>query len=423
MFILDYFLEYNRYLNVIGIGVILGCAWLLSRHKKSINYRLVVNGILLQFAVAAFVLKTAMGKIIFSKIADGFAWLYQFAQAGSTFVFGALAKTQDPWGFVFAFNILPIVIFFGAFMALLFHLNIIQTLVQWISYGVRPILRTSGAETLCAVSNSFLGQTEAPLVVRHYLEKMTKSEIFVVMVSGMATVSGSILVVYSAMGIPAEHLLAASAMAIPGALVIAKILMPETEKAQTADGAQIVFEKSTSSILGTISHGTSDGLHLALNVAAMLIAFLALIAMANTMLESIGLGINHILACVGIIFQLPVINLNFFFSYLFAPFSFLLGFAGSEALKVGQILGTKTTINELVAYGELLKANLPERTVVILTYALCGFSNFSSIGIQIGGIGALVPSRKHLLSELAFLALIGGSLSNLLSAMIAALLL
>lgn len=421
--VFDYFIEHNRYLNVIGIVVILGCAWLLSRKRSAVNFQLVFSGLIMQFAIAFFVLKTAIGYRMVSAVADGISKLYQFAQAGSSFVFGNLTNAQGPWGFIFAVNVLPIIVFFGALMALLFHLGVIQLLVQGISFVVRPLLGTSGAETLCAVSNSFLGQTESPLVVRNYLEKMTHSEMLVVMVSGMATVSGSILVVYATMGIPAQHLLVASVMAVPGSIVIAKILWPETEKAQTAKGAQVTFEKSTSTMLGSVSQGTTDGLYLALNVGAMLIAFLALIALANSVLELIGVGLNTALEALGNTRELPALNLNLLFSYIFAPFAYLLGFTGSQALIVGDILGTKITVNELVAYGQMIKCSLPERTIAILTYALCGFANFSSIGIQIGGIGALVPSRKQMLSELGFLALIGGSLSNLLSATIAALLL
>ncbi len=419
----DYFIEYNRYLNVIGIFVILGCAWLLSRKRSAVDTRLVLSGLAMQFVIAFSVLKTSVGHDVVAAISRGISKLYTFAQAGSSFVFGNLTNPHGSWGFIFAFDVLPIIVFFGALMSLLFHFGIIQLMVQAISFVVRPILGTSGAETLCAVANSFLGQTESPLVVRHYLEKMTHSEMLVVMVSGMATVSGSILVVYATMGIPAEHLLVASVMAVPGSIVIAKILFPETERAQTARGAHVAFDKSTSSMLGSISQGTTDGLSLALNVGAMLVAFLALIALANSVLEYMGVMLNGILYQMGSMRELPPLNLNLFFSYIFAPFAYLLGFTGSQALVVGDILGTKLTVNELVAYGQMLKCSLPDRTVAILTYALCGFANFSSIGIQLGGIGALVPSRKHMLSDLAVLALIGGSLSNLLSACIAALLL
>lgn len=417
-----YLLEHNRYLNVLGIATILGIAWFFSRNRAKIDYRLIVKGILLQLVIGLFVLKTQWGHDIFATISDGITGLYRFAQEGIAFVFGGLADPSQAWGFVFAFNVLPIIIFFGALMAILYHLGIIQLVVRGIAYVVRPVFGTSGAETLSVIANSFMGQTEAPLLVRHYLAGMTRSEIMTLMVSGMAHVSGSILVVYAAMGIPAKHLLAASIMAMPGTMVIAKMLVPETEKPQTAGDSAVVFEKPAGNVLGSIAHGTTDGLQLAMNVGAMLIAFISLIALLNALLGWVGVVINLGLMKVGVSCLLPTLNLGFIFSYVFAPFSYLLGFTGEEALKVGDLLGTKLTINELVAYGKMVKFDLSERTAAIVTYALCGFANFSSIGIQIGGIGSLVPSRRAWLTELGLIALLGGSLSNLLSAMIAALL-
>jgi CNT family concentrative nucleoside transporter len=421
--IVHYLLEYNRYLNFIGIGVIVGIAWLFSHNRSRVDIRVVINGLLLQFAIAFFTLKTQLGHDLFVAIAEGIKNLYGFAQQGISFVFGNLAENAAPWHFIFAIKVLPIIIFFGAFMAILFHLNIIQWLVAGASWLMRPILRTSGAETLCAVANSFLGQTEAPLVIRNYLASMTLSEMAVIMIGGMAHVSGSILVIYTAMGVPAEHLLAASVMAIPGAVVIAKILFPETEIPKTAHGAHVVIEKNSNSLLGAIAQGTSDGLQLALNIGAMLIVFIALIALVNASLGVLGNGLNNILTTLGRAPIVPHLSLNFFFSYIFAPFSYLLGFSGEEALKVGDLLGIKLTVNELVAYGKMVQQGLSERTTAIVTYALCGFANFSSIGIQIGGIGALVPSKKEQLARLGLIALLGGSLTNLLSATIAALLL
>jgi CNT family concentrative nucleoside transporter len=419
----DYLVEHNRYLNLVGIAVILGIAWLFSHDRKKISGRLIINGLLMQFVIAFVVLKTSLGHSVVLAVSEGVHKLYSFATAGTQFVFGNLTDASQAWGFVFAVNVLPLVIFFGAFMAILFHLNIIQWFVVVLSAVVRPVLGTSGAETLCAIANSFLGQTEAPLVIRNYLPSMTKSEILLVMLGGMAHVSGSILVVYAAMGVPVPHLLAASVMAIPGSIVIAKMLYPETEKPKTASGAHIDFEKNSSNLLGAIAHGTSDGLQLALNIGAMLIAFLALIAMVNAILGQTTFWINDGLSLIGSSVTVPQLSLNLFFSYIFAPFGYLLGFSGAEALKVGNLLGIKLTMNELVAYGEMFKANLSPRAVAIMTYALCGFANFSSIGIQIGGIGALVPSRREWISQLGLIALLGGSLSNLLSATIAALLL
>jgi len=412
----------NRYMNIIGIGVILFTCWLASYDRKKISYRLILNGLLLQFIIGFFILKTGVGHSIFEKISFGIGKLYEFGLEGTKFVFGSLATPNPSFGFVFAFGVLPIIVFFGAFMAILFHLGIIQLVVMGISRVIRPIFGTSGAETLSVIANSFIGQTEAPLVVRHYLTSMTDSEIVTLMVSGMAHVSGSILVLYAAMGVPAPHLLAASIMALPGTIIIAKMLMPETEKPQTGKGGSIKLEATSSNFFGAVAHGTSDGMYLALNVGAMLIAFIALIACVNSLLGSLDGVVNALFAQLNIAWTMPHLTLNDIFSHLFAPFSYLLGFTGEEALKVGELLGTKLTINEFVAYSQMVKENLSERTVAIVTYALCGFANFSSIGIQIGGIGALVPSKREVLGKYAMVALLGGSLSNLLSAMIAALL-
>lgn len=406
MLLVDYLLEHNRYCNILGIIFILFIAYLFSRKRGAINFKLVMHGLLIQFCLGFLVLKTEIGNRIISMIASGVTMLYLFADEGSRFVFGNLVDPTGPWGFVFAFRVLPVIIFFGALMAVLFHLGIIQKVVTAVSYVIRPLLGTSGAETLCAIANSFLGQTEAPLLIRHYLKHMSKSEILVVMVSGMGTISGAILVVFAAMGVPAMHLLTASMMAIPATIVIAKMLLPETEKTVTNAGAQAEIQAGTTNILDAIASGTSDGLQLVLNVAAMLIAFLGLIAMAN--------------AILGALFST---NLNTLFAYLFMPFGYLLGFEGGDALAAGQLIGTKVTINEVIAYGQMVKMGLSERAVSILTYALCGFSNFSCIGIQIGGIGALVPEKRQLLTELGLYAVLGGTLANLLSAMIASLLL
>jgi CNT family concentrative nucleoside transporter len=406
MALISYLLQHNRYCNIVGILVVLFIAYLFSKHKTAINYRLVGLGLLLQFIIGFLVLCTEIGRYCVGLIAEGVTALYMFADIGSRFVFGSLVDASGPWGFIFAIKVLPVIIFFGAFMALLFYFGIVQWIVRIINYGVQPLLGTSGAETLCAIANSFLGQTEAPLLIRHYLKKMTKSELFVVMVSGMGSISGAILVVFASMGVPAEHLLTASMMAIPSTLIIAKILLPETETSQTVQVSTVKIESESTNVFDAISAGTSDGLQLALNVGAMLISFLALLALANTVLQSI----------IGF-------NLNTIFAYLFSPFGFLMGFEYTEAVAIGQLIGTKVAVNEVVAYGEMLNMHLSERALNVVTYALCGFSNFSCIGIQIGGIGALVPEKRKWLTELGLYAVLGGTLANLLSALIAGLLL
>lgn len=417
-FIYNYLLEHNRYLNILGIFFILFVAFIFSKNKSKISLRVVFGSVLLQFLMGFFVLKSSFGIFAINKIATGVKNVYACANDGIKFVFGSLADGSMPWGVIFAIKILPVIIFFGALMALLYHFRIIQFFVLALSYVIRPILGTSGAETLCAITNSFLGQTEAPLLVKKYLGDMTKSEFMLVMISGMATVSGAIMVVFAEMRVPIEHLLAASAMAIPGAILISKILVPETEKPKTLESSQIKFERDTPNMFDAIFVGTSDGLKLALNVGAMLISFLALLAMLNSF---IGWASITIYGWLGL--DWPELTLNLILSYIFYPFSYLLGFAGQEAMKVGELLGIKVSVNELIAYGSLVNSGLSERTVSIVTYALCGFANFSCIGIQIGGIGALVPEKKLWLTQLGLYAVLGGTLSNLMSAMIASLLL
>jgi len=421
--IIAYFLEHNRYLNILGIIVILLVAFLFSRKRSKINMRLVFSALILQFIIGILVLKIPIGRKILETVAIGVGKVYQCAEFGTSFVFGQLVNDNSAWGFIFAFKVLPVIIFFGALMSLLFHFGVVQFFVSLISYILRPILGTSGAETLCAISNSFLGQTEAPLLIRNYLTEMTKSEFLLVMVSGMATISGAILIVFAAMGVPISHLLASSVMAIPASILIAKILYPETETPKTLSGVSVAFEKKTSNAFDAIFVGTSDGMKLAMNVGAMLISFLALLAMINIILGYVSVQCNVLFEYIGFAFRLPNLSLDMILSFLFSPFAYLLGFTGEEALKAGELLGTKVAVNELIAYGKLVSMNLSARTTSILTYALCGFSNFSCIGIQIGGIGALVSNKKLWLTQFGLYAVLGGALANLLSAMIASLLL
>lgn len=416
MSLYSYLLEYNRYLNLVGIAVILGIAYLCSRHKKKINYKLVRNALAMQFVIAFLALKTNGGQCFLQALSDGVGYLYLYASEGVKFLFGNLAQGgETPWGVIFAVQILPMIIFFGAFMALLFHMGIIQRIVGALGIVVRPLLGTTGAETLCAISNSFLGQTEAPLLIRNYLKNMTKSEMLVVMVSGMGTISGSILAIYASMGAPIKSLLTASVMAIPATIMIAKILLPETEDVAHDDG-KVSFEHTSSNVFDALSTGTSDGLHLALNVGAMLIAFIALMAMINGILSGSCLYLN---TWFGL--HLPLLTLDYIFAQIFYPFAYFLGFTGADATQVAELLGTKVGINEFLAYYKMVNMHLPARVEALTTYALCGFSNFSCIGIQVGGIGVLVPEKRKWLTELGLTAVLGGALSNLLTAMIAGL--
>lgn len=420
---LSYLLAYNRYMNIFGIILLVGLAILGSNNRSKINFRLVFNGLVLQFLTAYFILRTSIGLTIFGGISNGVASLYVFALEGVNFVFGNLADPSGPWAFVFAVRVLPIIIFFGAFMSLLFHLGIIQIFVSIISKIVRPLLGTSGVETLCAIANSFLGQTEAPLLIRHYLADVTRSEMMVIMTSGFATISAALITVYAAMGVPTLHILTASVMAIPGSLLMAKILYPETEKSEFYNDTTAKVEVPTKNILDALSVGTIDGLHLAMNVGAMLIAFLGIIALSNALLAQVSHLFNYAALYAGLGFALPELSLNVIFGCMFAPIAFLLGFVGNEAFMIGQLLGTKLAINEFIAFNGMLKMGLSERTISVLTYALCSFANFSCIGIQIGGIGALVPSKRAWLSELGLRAICAATLTNLVSACIASLLL
>lgn len=423
MTVYSYLIEYNRYLNIVGIGAVILLAYICSVNRLAVRWRLVFMALLMQFGIGFFMLRTSIGLTVVGKIATVVGHLYQAAEVGSRFIFGSLVDASGPWGFIFAVKVLPIIIFFGSFMAMLFYLGLIQPVVRCISVIVRPLLGTSGAETLCAIANSFLGQTEAPLLIRHYLPHMTNSEMAVVMISGMGTISGSILVVFAAMGVPTNHLLTASVMAIPATILIAKILYPETEKPQTSADVQISAMSESRNVLDAIAQGTSDGLQLALNVGAMLVSFLALIAIINGLLGWVTWIINSTLMYYHSTTVLPTLSLNFIFSYIFAPFAYLLGFVGHEAYVAAQLLGTKVTINELVAYSQMVAAGLSERTIAIMTYALCGFSNFSCIGIQLGGIGALVPQKRGILSSFGLRAVLGGALANILSAIVVGLLL
>jgi len=405
-----YFLQDGRYMSFFGIAAILGFAFLFSKNRRKVNVRLVGSALAMQFVLAFCILKTDLGRHIFQALAAGFSKLYQFADAGSQFVFGSLADISGPWGVIFAIKVVPIIIFFGALTALLFHLGIVQVFVKVISIVIRPILGTSGAETLCAAANSMLGQTEAPLLIKKYLNSMTQSEILLVMVSGMATLSGSILAVYGSMGVPMLHLLSASVMSIPGAILISKILLPETEKAKTVGGNSLDMTSDSSNVLDAISTGTTDGMKLAANVAAMLITFISLIALINYF---VGLASSY---AFGFHYTLDIL-----FGKIFSWVAVLIGVPWQDKANAGALLGQKLVINEFVAYANFVTMKLTPRATTILTYALCGFSNFSCIGIQIGGIGALAPQKRGTIIKLGMMAVLGGTLANFLNAAIAGL--
>lgn len=404
----------NRFIGILGILVILGIAYLFSENKKKINWRLVGTGLGLQIVFALFILKVPFGRKIFESISGFITKILDFTSEGTDFLFGSLTN-QESFGMIFAINVLPTIIFFSALMGILYYLGIMQAIVKFIAKGICKLLGTSGAETLSAVGNIFLGQTEAPLLVRPFINKMTKSEMAAIMTGGMATVAGGVMAGYIAMGINAGHLLAASIMAAPAGLVLAKMLVPETEEPETKNSTNIEVEKTASNVIEAAANGASDGLMLALNVAAMLLAFVALIAL-----------FNYLLGLAGGLVGFPELSLNWILGKLFSPLAFVMGVPVQDLSAAGSLLGQKVMINEFVAYSDLstLVANgvLKEKTVLIMTYALCGFANISSVAIQIGGIGAMAPNKKGTIAKLGFKALLGGALATCLTATIAGIL-
>ena len=404
----------DRFIGILGVIVILGIAYLFSENKKKINWRLVATGLGLQIIFALIILKVPFGRKVFEAASGFITRILDFTAEGTTFLFGNLTD-QATFGSIFALNVLPTIIFFSALMGILYYLGIMQAIVKFIAKGICKLLGTSGAETLSAVGNIFLGQTEAPLLVRPYISSMTKSEMTAIMVGGMATVAGGVMAGYVAMGINAGHLLAASIMAAPAGVVLAKMLVPETEEPETKDITNIEVEKTASNVVEAAANGASDGLMLALNVAAMLLAFVALIAL-----------FNYLIGLVGGLFGFPELSLNWILGKLFSPLAFVMGVPTGDLSAAGSLLGQKVMINEFVAYSDLsaLSASgvLQEKTILIMTYALCGFANISSVAIQIGGIGAMAPNKKGTIAKLGFKALLGGALATCLTATIAGIL-
>jgi CNT family concentrative nucleoside transporter len=387
--------------------VIFAAATLLSKNRKAIPWRTVGIGLGLQILVALFVLRTGFGYNLMTKVSGAFVSVLNCSFAGSEFVFGDLGKHQSSFGFVFAFQALPMIIFVAALMSILYYLRIIPVLVTLTGKAMARLMGTSGAESLEVAASILMGQTEAPLVIRPYLKDLTESELMTIMTAGMAHIAGSVFGAYVLFGAEARHLLTAVVMTAPGTIVLSKMLIPETGHPLTAGNVKLTEEGKPINLLDAASRGVSDGLHLALNVAAMLVAFVALIYLVN-----LGLGAFHT-------------TLQTLLGYPLAPVAWLLGVPWKDAATVGNLMGTKVVVNEFVAFSMLgpLKGHIAERSFTIATFALCGFANFSSIGIQIGGIGALAPTRKQDLARLGFRALIAGTLANYLAAAIAGLLL
>jgi len=430
--------------GVLGMTVLLAIAFALSKNRKAINWKTVGVGLSAQLLIAIGVLKVNFIKVIFETVGQGFNKILEFTGKGSEFLFGNLMNL-DSFGFIFVFQIMPTIIFFAALTSLLFYLGVLQFVVKILAKFLTKFMHISGAESLSVAGNIFLGQTEAPLMIKAYLEKMTKSEILLVMIGGMATVAGGVLAAYIGFLsggdellkiFYAKHLIAASVMAAPGAIVISKILLPETEKINT--NVQVSKEKVGSNVLDSISLGTTEGLKLAANVAAMLLVFVAMIAMLNGILGGIGgfdgiesfgwsfTSLNQVIEnATGGTYK--AFSIDFILGTIFAPLMWLIGIAQEDMMMMGQLLGIKLAASEFVGYIQLSElknvANAThlhnQKSVIMATYMLCGFANFASIGIQIGGIGSLAPKQRKTLSELGIKALIGGSLASLLSATIA----
>jgi CNT family concentrative nucleoside transporter len=404
----------GRFVGVLGIAVLLVLAYVFSTDRKAIQLRTVAWGLGLQLGLGFFVLRSSTGSSIFAFLGAGANKLLSFSYAGSTFVFGdlGLPKELSKLGFSFAFQVLPTIIFIAAFFAVLYHLGIMQLIIRGAAWLMTRIMRASGAESLNVAASIFMGQTEAPLTIRPFLPNLTKSELMVVMTSGMAHISGGMMAGYIQVGgASPKDLLTAVIMTAPGTLLMAKMLVPETEEPLTAGRVEMPEMERESNLLGAIARGTGDGLHLALNVGAMLITFIALLALLNAMMGGVH-SWRHMA-------WFPD-SLQTLFGWVFAPVAWLIGVPWHEAASIGNVLGTRMAINEFVAFGQLgtMKATLSPRTFTIATFALCGFANFSSIGIQIGGIGALAPNQRGQLAQFGIRAMLAGTMANLMSAAI-----
>ncbi|MDD2806075.1 MAG: nucleoside transporter C-terminal domain-containing protein [Elusimicrobiales bacterium] len=410
-----------KIIGFFGVFVLLGIAWVFSKNKKAINYKTVAAGLFLQITFAVIVLKLPWGRYFFATMNDVIVKLLSFSDKGAEFVFGSLVSNPS-MGFIFAVRVLPTIVFVSALMSVLYYLGIMQKVVLVFAKVMAKVMGTSGSESLSASANIFVGQTEAPLVVRPYVASMTQSELMAIMTGGMATLSGGIMAAYVGLlveSIPniAGHLLAASIMAAPAGLVMAKIIVPETEESETKGVVKMQLEVTDANVIDAAANGSTVGMQLAINVTACLIAFMAILAMANFLL---GYGAGF----VGV----QGLTLEKVFGWIFTPLAWVMGVPSNEMQQVASWMGQKTVLNEFVAYlnmSTFLKANpgvMSDRSVAMASYALCGFANFLSIAIQIGGIGAMAPERRHDLAKLGLYALLASSLAGFLSATVAGIL-
>jgi CNT family concentrative nucleoside transporter len=438
-------MEIQRFIGVVGLLVLLGIAYALSTHRRRINWRPVIGGLVLQLVLALLVLRVEVIRTLFDHLAKFVTRILSFTDYGTKFIFGALADNEAlgkalygdasaGLAMIFAIKVLPTIIFFASLMGVLYHLGLMQKVVQVMAYIMTRVLRVSGAESLAMGANVFVGQTEAPLVIKPYVSLMTRSELMALMTGGFATIAGSVFGLYCMMlggGDPAEtvlfakHLLTASLMSAPAAFVMAKIIVPETEESVTAGVVKIRLERTTANLIDAAATGAGDGLKLALNVAAMLLAFVALIALVNYPLEKLsGWGpVHEFLAARGV----ETLSLSVILGWVFSPLAYLMGVPWSDATAFGGLLGEKIVATELIAFKSLAQIMASDdpmqfRSKVIASYALCGFANFGSIAIQIGGIGGIAPDRRRDLASLGLRAMIGGALASWMTATIAGIL-
>lgn len=424
----------DRFTGLIGLVVILGVAFLLSKDRKAINLRLVISGLALQLGLAIFILKTSIGQSIFGTLGAWITKLLEFSDKGAAFVFGfivnkeLLDKVMGPGNsFVFMFKIMPTIIFVAVLVSIAYHIGLMQRIVSFFAKLMLKLMNVSGAEALSNVASAFVGQVEAQIMIKPYLSTMTRSELLASMAGSMACIAGGVMAVYISMGVPANLLLAASIMAAPAALVISKIVLPETEISNTKGSVQLEVKKTHSGLMDAISHGAADGLKISLNVIAMLIGVIALIALIDFVLGKFGMLLVNVTdygTFLGI--NLQQLSLKEILGSIFSLFAWTMGVPSADIHTAGQLLGTKLAVNEFVAYSDLsaliAAGALSPKTLTIVSIACCGFANFSSIAIQVGGIGELAPSRRSELAKLGFTALICGTLASYLSATIAGIL-
>ena len=424
----------ERYTGLIGIALIFGIAYAMSNNRKAINYRVILPGLAIQLFLALFILKTTIGKDIFGFLATAVKKILSFSDQGAEFVFGIVANKDaqltrvlgSQYSFIFFFRVIPTIVFVAVLISILYHLGIMQRVVKVFAWIVYKVMGVSGAEAVSNVGSAFVGQVEAQIMIKPYLKAMTMSELLASMTGSMACIAGGVMATYIALGVPAEYLLAASIMAAPGALVISKIVWPETEISETKGQVSLEVKKADANLVGAISHGASDGLKIGLNVIAMLIGFIAIIGLLDYVLGKSGffLATHFNMGLDFINIDLKTLSLKQILGSLFSIFAWAMGVPHKDIKLAGSLMGTKMALNEFVAYLDLVKVKgaMDPKTLRITSFALCGFANFSSIAIQVGGIGELAPERRADLARLGMKALICGTLASYLSATIAGIL-